>query len=511
MKNASNLSSKYKLTFAHFGVINDFVSNNDTNLYFFSNLSSLANSENLLLDTFFEPLEYETIPNVTFDQWKSVETQTTNPTPQENNTNDQTPQNTSQARLLQDAQQETPNPNVYIQQPSNQTTDTSQKDEDSNLRLRDSISIVKSFKTTRGVKKVNIRNTGKTCWVGQRSGIIVNPLSSIIIEPTPLYFRFKPEKTNPNFQDSNIYSDTSTNPPSSFDTDLINDSKSARIHSPSFYFRFLLEKDTQFPLLFFSRGDIRNGNSIAIMFHHDNQISSASSLNQSSSSQYFRAIIFFKDNQNKMFNFETNFIFETNKIHSLNVTFFQFFGTFTQIVVTFDDGKYYKASSIIKGVVFNNNMESSTFFQKEAEVFNLLRDQIMKSGSSQGSNAGGSQANVSNPGLGSILFRFSILNSGSGLLSNVLFGNNFTFVSNCLGSCPLNHSFEIAAFKESDSTMGFLNGAGLIEKGYVSKTCLSCTSLNSPYNLAIDAQSLYPFKPNSNLGISQSLTSKVFF
>jgi hypothetical protein len=534
----------------------------DVDLYFSANLGSMTNVENLLLDTFFEPDEYTKMQNVSFDQWKQVKlsennnnssndqtnqnnTSTSNSLNDQNISNNNSNQQTPQQRILEhklsqqqtqnnlpndpnnpidtdQAQQQTPTQDQGNERPQQENnpndpdTSSTQEEEviEANLIEIDSISVISSLKKTKGFKKEQITSTGTINWAGQRSGVVLSPNSSLEIAPTPLYFRFKPEKSNPSFQDSSLYTDTSSSPNFSWDTDIQGDSTFARIHSPTFYFKFLLQKDSQFPLLFFTRGDIRRSNSIAVMFHHDAKITSGASLNSNTNSQFFRTIVFFTDNTNKMFTFETDFIFETGKVHSLGLTFFQFFGEFAQVVVTFDDGKYFKASSIIKGAIFNNNLDAVRFFPKDQGIFKTLQDKILNSNSSNNNNtnesdqgeSSPSDVQVNSPGLGSVLFRFSLMNSGSAFLSNILFGNNFSFIENCLSTCAINYAFKTQPYVEDQNLTFGLDGS-LIKKGYVSDTCFSCTSLNKPLNSSVDFQSIYPVRPNSNLTLSQSLTS----
>ena len=433
------------------------------------------------------------VNNITFEQWKEVKnTDTDNPqspsSNSENNaTNEDNPQNNTSPSPMTKLKQET-------------TLNNEQK-----TLSQDTIIKISTLDSTRGFKNTEIEFKGELYGLGQRSGVIISPSTELILKPLPLYHRFKTEPSNPNFKDTSIYTNKLDNINFSSDTDLNGDVQFGRIHSPTFYFKFLLEKNTQFPLLFFTRGDIRQSNSIAILFHHDTQLSNATSLNANTNSTFFRAIVFFTDNKNKMYNFETDYIFQTNKIQSLSLTIFQFFGNFSQLVLSFDDGTYFKSSSLIGNAIMNNNFESSKIFPKDLDILKILKAELSIK-STNATDTPESLESITSPGVGSIMFRFSILNSGTGLLSNLIFGNSPDYLQNCLSTCPINYSYQLSPLLISNDTH-LSNDINLKKQGYQSETCLSCTSLNKNFNLSSNTQSLYPIKPNWNFSSSQELKS----
>jgi hypothetical protein len=156
----------------------------------------------------------------------------------------------------------------------------------------------------------------------------------------------------------------------------------------------------------------------------------------------------------------------------------------------------------------NNNFESSKIFPKDKEILNVLKAELSIGNNTD--NTSSDNEMINSPAIGSIFFRFSIMNSGAGVLSNIVFGNNSDFLKNCLGTCPLNYAFRVNSLNEKENSSYLSNDINLKNLGYVSETCLSCTALNNTFNIPSNTQSLYPIKPNWNFSSIQEQKSKAF-
>lgn len=469
--NNSNLSSKFSFLLAHFALTNDFVSSQDKTLYYSANLGATVYQENLLVDTFFKTKTSTPLNDVSFEQWKQVKQ--SNPG-QSQNQNTPTP-----TKLKQEVQKENPV----------QTT------------ALDSLAQVSSLENATGFTNLPLELTGEAVALGLRSGIGLSESASFTLAPMTLQHIFKADKSNPNFSDSTKYATSNGQRAYSSGTDAQGDAEFARIHSPTFYLKFLLEKSTQFPLVLLARGNVQKANGLAVVLHQDTH---GSSLTVNRDSTFFRAIVFFSDKKGKLFNFETDFIFQTDKTHSLSLSIFQFFGQFAQLVLTFDDGTYFKSSSLIRNFLFENTLEPLKLFPKDKTLFDALEAELANSGSK--TPASSTSNSVNSPGFGSILFRLAVLNSGAGFLSNVVFGNNIDFLKNCLSTCPLSFSFQVTKFRPQASS-GAASDMSLVSVGYSSDACFTCTSLNPTFNMSSGSQSLFPTRPNWSFNMSRQQRS----
>lgn len=486
------MASKFQFILAHFAITNDFISTQDKTLYYSANLGATLYLENLLADTFFKPKTSTPLKNVNFDQWKQVKESGAGQT-QDNppSSNAAPPSPSTPASALSKLKQETQN--AETPEPSETETEP--------IGL-DSLMTVTALENAKGFKDLPIKVTGEVVAFGQRSGAGLTPSSSFELGPIALQHIFKTDETNPNFRDTSAYTNNGAQRPFSSETDAQGDAQFARIHSPTFYLKFLLDQSSQFPIVLLARGSVQKANGLAVVLHHDAR---GSSLTVNGDSTFFRAIVFFSDNKGKMFNFETDFIFQTGMTHSLSLTVFQFFGQFAQFVLTFDDASYFKSSSVIRNIVFDNTPETLRIFPKDKSLFDALSSELTAaSGSSPAPQT--TPGSVNSPGLGSILFRLTLLNSAAGLLSNVVFGNSLDFLKNCLSTCPLSFSFRPLQSLDaggSDASLDML----LKPVGYSSEACLTCTSLNSTFNMASSSQSLYPSRPNWTLSNSRQQKS----
>jgi hypothetical protein len=232
------------------------------------------------------------------------------------------------------------------------------------------------------------------------------------------------------------------------------------------------------------KGDIRLKNSIAIIFRK-----------KSPSDDFFYASVYLRDNSNKIFTFDFSNNFKTDKVHSLSLTYLRIFGIYSQIILASDDGNVYEGSPLSKGFILENSEQSSVFFPKDINIWKILEEELNES-----------QWRLRVPGAGSMLFRYSHLNSGNGVLQNAIFGEKIDFLKNCLGTCPLNYSLN--PLHTSDS-----NGTNDIQtSSYTSSYCLTCNSVFPYFNWSFLEQSLknvssFPKKKD----FSFPLTSKFWF
>ena len=142
--------------------------------------------------------------------------------------------------------------------------------------------------------------------------------------------------------------------------------------------------------------------------------------------------------------------------------------------MSFDDGKVIESSQIMSSSFINEN-KSSIFFPDDEHFWNVFGI--------------GNQTNLDiqdrRASYGSLLIQFSQLNSGSGILSNSHFADDKNYISTCLGSCPLNFSFN--SFLEPTE-----NDSRLVsqENIYQSSTCLSCSPVYPMFNISLLSKSL---------------------
>lgn len=407
--------------------MNDFIEEKSRMLYLVSNLSSLVSKQNLLSDSIFTLSSGSEIAGISFKDWK----------------------------------------NTF----SSQKIKTQANDQNKPQKLF----LVEKIQPNLGFFGGSLTSKGTILSISEKPGLILTPDSSLIISKTRLFVGFKP---NAKFADFAISGESQTYPESKnshnffIESGATQDKKFARIHSPTFYFRFLLTRDSVFPIIFFMRGDIRKKNSIAIIFHQkpDNPQNS------------FFISVYARDNKNKIFQFDAPGKLQTNRVHSMSVSYFRLLGLYSQLFVTIDDGRTFHGSSLFSECFIENTEEEIMFFPEDVELWKVF--------GKNGSNSENGEIR-SGPGFGSLLLRYSHLNSGSGILHNSIFGQNPEFLSNCLGTCALNFSLDpLQNFPHSQTTND------LQTSSFWSRTCLSCNSV-------------FPYFNWSSLGLS--LRNPTFF
>ena len=199
--------------------------------------------------------------------------------------------------------------------------------------------------------------------LGQRPGLIFSPNTSISLTPSPLYFHFKPFPDRTDLPDTSQYSTTQNGVSFSFHDTSEADSQFSRVHTPTFYIRFLIASGSTFPLTLFVKGDIQSKNSLAVVLRASNDLTPPKEGSLGQQMIVFRPQVFFRDRQGVLYNFESDFSFRLDSVHSLSVTYIKLFGNYSQIVTMFDDGEHFSSSSIIHTIIENSSTPLSIFPQ----------------------------------------------------------------------------------------------------------------------------------------------------
>ena len=412
-------------------------------LYLIANNSSLVSKQNLLTDSIFAALKGTEIKNVSFSDWKNAFT--------------------SQKIQTRSLDQDKPQKFYFVDQ----------------------------VQPSLGLFGGSVEVSGTCLAVSQKPGLVLTPDSTLTLSKSLFFVGFQPEEKFARFTvpgKATSYPESRDSFSYFINSDAEQDRKEARIHSPTFYFRFLLTSDSVFPMIFFMRGDIRQKNSIAVIFRRKTDDPNES----------FLVSIYARDAQNKIYQFDFPGELVTNRVHSLGVSYLRLLGLYSQLVITIDDGRSVHGSPLFSDCFIENSEQTGTFFPRDTALWRVF-DQNESGQQSPG------DPSRRGPGFGSLLLRFAHLNSGSALLHNPVFGHNPEFLSNCLGTCALNFSMDPLqnynhSQTEEDVPTSF----------FWSQTCLSCNSVFPYFNwsslgLSLRKPTFFPKK--SDLVLSQNGSS----
>lgn len=433
--NSNELADTDSVKIFQFIISNFFKKSDQNSLFQVFNSSMFAQKEAVLLNTIFLAATFKDSVQAHFDNWKKVNQaleQIQHPIqaqPQQNGPESSGTRNAPE-----------PPGNVYE---------------------------VDSFLDASGLEPKKVAFENSVYSISGFAGVVVAKRSSIILEETSLFYHFAPPEnvtSREGFLDSTEYTQNIDQIKFAPESALTADANSAmgRVFSPTFYFKFLIASPSTFPIAFFAKGDINQPNSFGIL------------LNQSGES--FRVKVFVHDSQGSIIDFESDVTLGLDQIHSLSVSFVQIFGSFLQIVLSFDDGRTIESSQVMR-TTLNNSRGESRLFPRVESFWNVFGIDNPSSGS----------IDDLGPSLGSLVLQYSQLNSASGLLGNAHFADHPRYVSVCLATCPVNYSFDPFA-------VSALNDSRLISapNAFESRTCLSCSSVLFLFNSALLSSSLSP-------------------
>ena len=398
--------------FSNVFLLNDYIDTKSRMIYLIANSSSITLKENLLTESLFLNSEAESINEITFDDWKNV-----------------------------------------VSPFQNEKKESVKNEKSSTLLL------VKSILNPHGFINPKLSFKGTFINISGQTGVVLSSDSYLELEPSFLFLNFLPDSRY-NYILENIDQgkfEKENKGVKYFEENTIDsDFKNGRIYSPTFYFKFLFTEQSTFPIILFMRGDIRLKNSLAVVLVK----------NEENKKNEFFISTFVRDSKSKLVKNESTIAFQTNKIHSLSVTYLQLLGSYAQIILIADDGQKMEGRALIKDFYIENTEEKISFFTQDNNLIKILNKEMSEKATKLGS-----------PGYGSILFQFSHLNSGSGVISNNIFGANFDYLQNCLATCPLNFSFDPLQVSSSNPSSNEIESPF-----YQSNTCLSCNTTFQYYN-----------------------------
>ena len=351
---------------------NDAIVSKEKNLYLLGNLGASTLKSTLLTHSFFTPKEFSIKENLSFEDWRTDPSKADTIQGMSEDLNILNQSNIQGQTVTDNSNASINNSNNVIPDKSPDPSASSTANNNSNnsiLKTEPVLADVNSFlqidslHPSVGFSPTNISFSPlKSVFsLGQRQGIIVSPNTSISLTPSPFYFLFKPFQNRNDLPDSSLYSTTQNGILFSSHDTSDTDSQFSRVHTPTFYIRFLIASGSSFPLTLFAKGDIQNKNSLAVVLRASDDLKTSKEGSTGQKTQGFRPQVFFRDNRGTLFNFDCDYSFRFDSVHSLAVTYVKLFGTYSQIVTTFDDGKNFSSSSIIHTIIDNSSTSFSIF------------------------------------------------------------------------------------------------------------------------------------------------------
>ena len=346
---------------------NDAIVSKEKNLYLLGNLGANTLGPSLLTHSYFTPKEFSIKGNLTFEDWRTDPSKADTAKGMSVDLNILTQnQSNLQGQTVSENQNINNNNNnnntIQDQNPNSNGSSTTNNNNNNILNTVPTLVDVNSFLQIEslhpsvGFFPTNISfSPPKSAFsLGQRPGMIVSPNTSIVLSPSPFYFLFKPFLDRNDLPDSSQYSNTQHGVSFSYHDTSEADSQFGRVHTPTFYIRFLIASGSSFPLTLFVKGDIQSKNSLAVVLRTSDDLKVSTQKSTGQQTQVFRPQVFFRDNRGVMFNFDCDFSFKLDSVHSLAVTYVKLFGNYSQIVTMFDDGEHFSSSSIIHTIVDNS-------------------------------------------------------------------------------------------------------------------------------------------------------------